>query len=240
MPSTSSKRVQTRSSLLAQPVCVVWHSPPWSRLFLSLSLWSLSRSSALKQKLFSAEALGVDVQTVEHCVEGLAFLFTESARYFPAPVGQRRLLRCSVFMTTPRCGFCRARLTEIDFLDSLLLLSFPQELSEKIKEVSPPIVPWGQCLTRTFSSPVLLWVPSRDQEGDRRAFVLHSALPKTRVATRLSGATFQGKGKRCSPLTSHHKVASRTEHRQMKPVYTLQLETMSTGMPLLCYNSYLL
>jgi hypothetical protein len=29
----------------------------------------------------------------------------------------------------------RTRITEIDFLDSLMLLSFPQELSEKLKEV---------------------------------------------------------------------------------------------------------
>jgi hypothetical protein len=84
-----------------------------------------------------AEALDVDVETVEHCVEGLAHLFTESAKYGPAsapfPIAPSRL------SLRPALPFAvhahRTRITEIDFLDSLMLLSFPQELTEKLKEV---------------------------------------------------------------------------------------------------------
>lgn len=72
----------------------------------------------------------MDVETVEHCVDGLAYLFTESAKYvdfWPSP--------CLLLAYR---AVHRTRITEIDFLDSLMLLSFPQELSDKLKEVREP------------------------------------------------------------------------------------------------------
>ena len=56
-----------------------------------------------------SEKLGVDVEAVAHAIEGLAYFLTESSRLL---------------------------LTEIDFMDSLLVLQFDKELSEKLKDVS--------------------------------------------------------------------------------------------------------
>lgn len=120
--------------------------------------------SGANKKLFAgaAQALDVDVETVEHCVEGLAHLFTESAK---------------------------TRITEIDFLDSLMLLSFPQELTEKLKE-----------------------------------FYFGNHVEIRRVIAELS---FSIPHYQSLEWRLDIQVGSRTEHRQMKSVYTLQLETMS-------------
>jgi hypothetical protein len=66
------------------------------------------RTNELIIIIFSSETLGVTVDQVESCVEGLTYLFTESSR---------------------------AKIPELDFVDSLIILQFPKEVNELLKQV---------------------------------------------------------------------------------------------------------
>mmetsp|Transcript_25245 Transcript_25245/g.39398 ORF Transcript_25245/g.39398 Transcript_25245/m.39398 type:complete len:198 (-) Transcript_25245:95-688(-) len=56
----------------------------------------------------AAEKLGVELEDVQHGIEGIAYLLTEASRLL---------------------------LNEIDFIDSLLILQFDKELAERLKDV---------------------------------------------------------------------------------------------------------
>jgi len=76
--------------------------------FCKISL-EFIRKGATSRSIFkgAAEKLGVPPDVVEHGVEGLANLFTQASRHL---------------------------LNEIDFIDSLLVLSFPEELNNRLKD----------------------------------------------------------------------------------------------------------
>jgi len=76
--------------------------------FCKIALTFIREGSNTKIFAQAAEKLEVDVDVVSHAVQGIAYFMTEASK---------RLL------------------SEIDFIDSLLLLQFDKELAEKLKNV---------------------------------------------------------------------------------------------------------